>query len=78
MTSAQDLLAFIVSVEKSGIILIDLLFPLLLLISFLCLTHLGFDYYVAEGISFLGGISFLVQAIWSSVGFLSVHGHLFL
>jgi hypothetical protein len=25
-----------------------------------------------------GGISFLVQAIWSSVGFLYVHEHLFL
>ena len=26
----------------------------------------------------MGGISFLVQCIWSSVGFLYVHGHLFL
>jgi hypothetical protein len=24
-----------------------------------------------------GGISFLIQSIWSSVGFLYVHGHLF-
>ena len=30
------------------------------------------DYYVS------GGISFLVQSIWSSVGFLYIHGHLFL
>jgi hypothetical protein len=30
------------------------------------------DYYVSEG------ISFLIQSIWSSVGFLYVHGHLFL
>jgi hypothetical protein len=43
------------------------LFPLLLLIFFLC-----FDYYVT------GGISLLVQSIWSSVGFLYVHGHLFM
>jgi hypothetical protein len=26
----------------------------------------------------MGGISLLVQSIWSSVGFLHVHGHLFL
>ena len=48
MTSAQDLLAFIVSGEKSGVILIGLpymllgLFPLLLLKFFLCLVHLVF------------------------------------
>jgi hypothetical protein len=42
-------------------------FPLLLLIFFLCL-----DYYV------MGGISFLVQSIWSPVGFLYVLGHLFI
>jgi hypothetical protein len=49
MRSAQDLLAFIVSTEKSGVILIVLcpyillnLFPLLILIPFLCLVHLVF------------------------------------
>ena len=78
-TSAQDLLAFIVSGEKSGVILIGLpvcvTFPfsltafniLSLFIAFSCS-----DYYV------LGGITFLVQSIWSSVGFLYLHGHLFL
>jgi hypothetical protein len=30
----------------------------------------GFDYYVIRG------ISFLVQSIWNSVGFLYVYGHL--
>jgi hypothetical protein len=46
MTSAQDLLAFVVSHEKSGIILIGLpfldLFSLLHLISFLCFVYLVF------------------------------------
>jgi len=48
MTSAQDLLAFIVSGEKSGVILIGLiymsldLFPLLLLIVLLSFVHLVF------------------------------------
>ena len=76
MSSAQDLLAFIVSDEKSGVILIGLpvmlldIFPLLLLIFFLCLVC--FDYYE------MGGISFVVQSSWSSVGFFNVHGHLFL
>jgi hypothetical protein len=49
MRSVQDLLAFIVSGEKSGVILIVLcpyillnLFPLLILIPFLCLVHLVF------------------------------------
>jgi hypothetical protein len=48
MTSAQDPLAFIVSGEKSSVILIGLLyilldlFPLLLLIFFLCFVHLVF------------------------------------
>jgi hypothetical protein len=48
MTSSQDLLAFIVSVEKSGVILISLpymsleLFPLLLLIFYPYLVHLLF------------------------------------
>ena len=45
ITSVQDLLAFIVSGEKSGVILplyvLDL-FPLLLLIHFLCFVHLEF------------------------------------
>ena len=78
ITSVQDLLAFIVSGEKSGVIRIGLplyvidLFSLLLLIFCLYLVHCCSDYHV------LGGISFLVQSIWSSVGFLHVHGHLFL
>ena len=48
ITSVQDLLAFIVSGEKSGVILIGLpfmlldLFPLLLLIFYLYLVHLLF------------------------------------
>ena len=52
MTSAQNLLAFIVSGEKSGVILVGLvyfyvymlldLFALLLLIFFLCVVHLMF------------------------------------
>jgi hypothetical protein len=49
MASAQDLLALVVSGEKSGIMLIGMplymsldLFPLLLLIFFLCLMHLVF------------------------------------
>ena len=40
--------------------------------SFFVLYIWCFDYYVT------GGISFLVQFIWCSVGFLYVHGHLFL
>jgi hypothetical protein len=31
-----------------------------------------FDYYL------MGGISFLFQSIWSSVGFVYAHGHFFL
>ena len=49
MRSAQDLLAFMVSDEKSGVIVIGYLyymlfglFLLLPLILFLCLVHLGF------------------------------------
>jgi hypothetical protein len=48
ITFTQDLLAFIVCGEKSGVILIGLhhmlldLFPLLLLIFFLCFVHLVF------------------------------------
>ena len=48
MRSAQDLLALMVSDEKSGVNLISLpfmllgLFLLLLLIFFVCLVHLGF------------------------------------
>jgi hypothetical protein len=40
--------------------------------SFFVLCIWCFDYYV------MGRISFLVQSIWSSVGFLYVHGYLFL
>jgi len=50
--------------------LLDLL-PLLLLIFFLILCIWCFDYYVT------GGFSFLVQSIWSSVGFLYAYGYLF-
>ena len=74
MTSAQ---AYIFFGEKSSVILIGLLymlldfFPLLLLIFFvLCIWC--FDYYVT------GGISFLIQSIWNSVGFLYIYGLLFL
>jgi hypothetical protein len=49
IASAQDLLAFIISGEKSGVILISLplcllldVFPLLLFIFFLCFVHLVF------------------------------------
>jgi hypothetical protein len=47
ITSVQDLLAFIVSGEKSGVILIGRYmlfdhFPLLLLIFFLCFVYLVF------------------------------------
>jgi hypothetical protein len=46
------------------------LFPILLLVFFiLCIWC--FDYYVMRG------ISFLVQSIWHSVGFLYIYGHLF-
>jgi hypothetical protein len=73
LTSAQDVLAFIVSGEKSGEILIGLsLYFTFLLTAFNIFFVLCFDYYVT------GGISFLVQTIWSSVGFLYVQGHLFL
>ena len=69
ITSVQDLLAFIVSGEKTGVILIGLpymlldLFSLLLLIFCLNLCICCSDYYVS------GGISFLLLSIWSSVGF---------
>ena len=62
MTSAQDLLSFIISVETSGITIRSALlmfldfFPLLLLIFFVFLIWC-FDYYVT------GGMSFLVQSI---------------
>jgi hypothetical protein len=46
MMSSQDLLAFIVSSEKSDVILIGLplyvTFPILLLLFFLCFVHLVF------------------------------------
>ena len=65
MTPAQDLLAFIVSVVKSGVILIGLSLHVtspssltgLNIISLNC----AFSAYVAEG------ICFLVQYIWSSI-----------
>jgi hypothetical protein len=44
---------------------------LLVLLIFFVLHIWYFDYYV------MGGIYFLVQCIWSSVGFLYVYGHLF-
>ena len=74
MISAQDLLAFIVSGEKSGVILTGL--PLCYLTFFLtafkilCLVHWCFDYYVTGGI-------YLIQSTWSSIGFLYAYGHLF-
>jgi hypothetical protein len=79
MASAQDLQAFIVSGEKSGVILIGLplyvTWPFFLnAFNILSLFNAFWcsDYYVT------GEISFLVQSIWSSVGFLYVHGHFLL
>ena len=79
ITAVQDILAFIVSGEKSGVMLIGLLlyvsgpfsltaFQYSIFIWCICCS----DYYVS------GGISFLVQSILSSVGYLYAHGHLFL
>jgi hypothetical protein len=48
------------------------LFSLLLSIFFFVLCILCFNYCVT------GGISFLVPSVWCSVGFLHVHGYLFL
>ena len=48
------------------------IFPLQILILFLCSVHLVFDYYVTRG------FSFLVPFIWCSIGFLYIYGHLFL
>jgi hypothetical protein len=70
MTSDQALLDFIVSVEKSGVILIGLpfmllsCFPLQLLILFLCSVHSCFYNNVTRG------FSFLVPFMWCSIGFL--------
>jgi hypothetical protein len=78
MTSAQDLLAFIVSDEKSGVILIGCLymlleiFPLLLLIFFLCLVHLVFSL-LCDGKDFFSGPVYL-----KFCRLLICHGHFFL
>jgi len=79
MKSVQDLLAFIVAGEKSGVILIGLPsyvtwpFPLTAFnILFFILCIWCFHYYVTRG------VSFLVQSIWSSICFLYAYGHLFL
>jgi hypothetical protein len=64
ITSAQDLLTFMVSGEKSGVILIGLplylldLFPLLLLIFFLCLICLMFCL-LCDGRNFFSGLIYL-------------------
>jgi hypothetical protein len=52
--------------------LLDLFLLLLLVFLSFFVCNRCFDYYV------MGGISFLVQPIWDSVGFLYVHEHLFL
>jgi hypothetical protein len=79
MTPVQDPLAFIVSGEKYGVILIGLplyvtwsFLPYCFWYSFFVLCIWCFDYYVRVQ------IYFLFLTIWSSVGFLYVHGHLFL
>ena len=75
MSSAQDLLAFMVSGEKSGVILIGL--PLYVnwpfsLAAFNILSSFStFGYYYVTRV-----ISAQVQSVWSSVGFLYIHGHL--
>ena len=60
LTSVQDLLAFIVSVEKSGVILIGL--PLYFTLPFSYNLLISFLFLCAFGILILllGGISFLV------------------
>ena len=78
MTSVEALLNFIVSGQKSGIILIGLLymlldiFPLTALLFFLCLLYWGFSYYVTRE------IPGLIKSIWSTAHFLYFHRHLFL
>jgi hypothetical protein len=78
LTSAQDLLAFIVCVQKPAIVLISL--PLyvtwlffITAFNIFCLfcAFWCFHYYMT------GEIPFLVQSFWSFVGFLYVHGHFF-
>jgi len=76
MISSQDLLAFIVSFEKSGVILIGLSmlldnFPLLVSIFFLCFVYLVLKL-LCDSKNF-----FSSQSIWNFVGFLYAYGHLF-
>ena len=66
-----DFLAFIVSGEKSGVILIGLLLYVTSLFSLNAFNILSlFSAFVVQII--------MCQSIWSSVGFLYVHGDLFL
>ena len=71
MTSIQDALAFSVSIEYSGIILIGVPlyvtwhFPLIALVFFLCSMHLEFWNIMRE-------FGFIFQSIWFSMGFLYI------
>jgi hypothetical protein len=73
MTSIQDLLAFIVSGEKSGVIVIGqplcylTLLPYFFQYSAFVLCIWCFCYYVMRG------ISFLIPSVWCSVGFLYIY-----
>jgi hypothetical protein len=80
MTSAQYLLAFRVSVEKSGIINSDrsaficsfTFFPYCFQYCLFVLCFWCFTYYVTRR------IPFMLTSVWCSVGFFFVYGHFFL
>jgi hypothetical protein len=74
MTSAQDLLAFIVFREKSGLILIGL--PLYVTWPFSLIDLKFFSLFWAFGVLTIiwqEKFVFLVQSIWSSEGFVYVY-----
>jgi hypothetical protein len=77
MTSAQDLLSFRVSGEKSGIIQIGL--PLYATCTFSLTAFNILSLFCAFGVLIIitRGISFLVSSVWFSVDFLYVYGHFF-
>ena len=74
MRSAQDLLAFIVSGEKSAVILIGL--PLYVTWPFSLTAFNILSLFSAFGVLIIIWWEILVQSVWSSVGFLCIHGHL--
>jgi hypothetical protein len=78
MTYAQDLLAFIVSGEKSGVILTGL--SLYITWPFPLTAFNILSLFSAFGVLIImWWEEFLFwSSLWSSVGFLYVHGHLFL